>query len=219
LILGAIVLSMLAGCTAPPEPPSPSISTTDDLLAALRDAGPEVEETALLASMGELGAGRVYFMDGARLEVFEYDTVAARESAASRWLLQEPDFATASGVVVWGHGQLIVAYRGSEGGVIALLSGLLGDPLTLPNDVVDEPYPPAVVAAIAFLAEDLDEDPGSIVVVGFEATEWPDACLGLAGPDEACAQGLTPGWRVELRADGTSHVVRTDQVGATIRGE
>jgi hypothetical protein len=219
LILGAVVLAMLAGCSTPPEPPSPSIVTTEDLLAALSDAGQEVEETALLASLGELGAGRVYFMDGARLEVFEYETAAARESAASRWLRQDADAGAASEVVVWAHGQLIVAYRGSEGGVIALLGGLLGDPLTLPSDAVVEPYPPAVVAAIAFLAEDLGVDPGSIVVVGFEATEWPDACLGLAGPDEVCAQVLTPGWRIELRADGMGYVVRTDQIGATIRGE
>ena len=86
LILSAVVISTLAGCSTPPEPPSPSIVTTDDLLAALRDSGLEVEETAMLALLGELAGGRVYFMDGARLEVFEYDSIAAREEASASWV-------------------------------------------------------------------------------------------------------------------------------------
>ena len=28
--------------------------------------------------------------------------------------------------------------------------------------------------------------------------DWPDACLGLARPDEFCAQIITPGWDVSI---------------------
>ena len=31
-----------------------------------------------------------------------------------------------------------------------------------------------------------------------EAADWPDACLGMAGPDEFCAQVITPGWAVTV---------------------
>lgn len=33
-------------------------------------------------------------------------------------------------------------------------------------------------------------------LMAVEAVEWPDACLGFARPDEACAQVITPGYRV-----------------------
>lgn len=38
-------------------------------------------------------------------------------------------------------------------------------------------------------------------IVKVQEADWPDACLGLAGPDEFCAQVITPGWAVEL-SDG-----------------
>lgn len=40
------------------------------------------------------------------------------------------------------------------------------------------------------------------VVVRVEEVDWPDACLGAARPDEACAQVLTPGYRVVVEAGG-----------------
>ena len=58
-----------------------------------------------------------------------------------------------------------------------------------------------------------------IEVISAEEEEWPDACLGLAGEDEVCAQVITPGWRVTLTADGEEYVVRTDQNGSAVRVE
>jgi len=31
-----------------------------------------------------------------------------------------------------------------------------------------------------------------------EEADWPDACLGLAKPDEMCAQMITPGWAITV---------------------
>ena len=43
--------------------------------------------------------------------------------------------------------------------------------------------------------------------------------LGLAAPDEICAQVITPGWRVVLMVEGRQYVYRTDASGEVIRQE
>lgn len=40
--------------------------------------------------------------------------------------------------------------------------------------------------------------------------DWPDACLGLAGPDEFCAQMIVPGWAVSVSDGTTTWQYRTD---------
>ena len=217
---GALILAALAGCSGSSAPTGPVIDTTDQLIAALQQAGRQIEETAMLAVLGELVGGQVFFLDGSRLDVFEYESAEARQAAAES-LTNGGAAAAASDepFVAWGRGRIIVVYRGSEGGAIALLSGLLGDPLTLPHDAVDEPYPPAVSAAIAFLAQSLGDDPGRIVVVKYEAAEWPDACLGLGRPSEACAEVVMAGWRIVLRLDQTTYTLRSDSYGELVRRE
>lgn len=77
--------------------------------------------------------------------------------------------------------------------------------------------PPAVVAARQALAERLDIELEAVDVLSFEAREWPDACLGLAAADEMCAQVITPGYLVTLRAEGEIHEARTNQDGSAVR--
>jgi hypothetical protein len=43
--------------------------------------------------------------------------------------------------------------------------------------------------------------------------------LGLAAPDEICAQAITPGWRVVLVVEGQQYVYRTDASGEVVRQE
>jgi hypothetical protein len=50
-----------------------------------------------------------------------------------------------------------------------------------------------------------------------EATEWSDSCLGLARPDEMCAEVITPGWISILEADGKIYEFHTDSSGVNIR--
>jgi hypothetical protein len=50
-----------------------------------------------------------------------------------------------------------------------------------------------------------------IDVIAVKPMEWPDSCLGLAGPDEFCAQVITPGYEVTLTVDGQEYVFRTDE--------
>jgi hypothetical protein len=222
VIAGLVVLSLmtLAGCAVPPEPEGPQIATPDDLQAALQDAGAQVEITDTPAALGTLGGGREMSVDGSRILLFSFESEEARLAATSSWLEDEaPGLASAEALTIWARGEILVAYRGSEGGVVALLSGLLGDPLTLPRDAVEEPYPPGVAAVIGWLAEEIGADPSRIVVVEYDPAEWPNSCLGLGQPNESCAQVVTPGWRIVLRFGEAAYVVRSDEFGHLVRRE
>jgi hypothetical protein len=79
------------------------------------------------------------------------------------------------------------------------------------------PYPPAVTAAIEWLAETQQVPPQSIEVIAFEQRQWPDSCLGLPSGSERCRQVEIPGWSVELKLEGTRFRVRTDELGQVLR--
>ena len=99
----------------------------------------------------------------------------------------------------------------AEQGTVEPLEGQPIDP--------DAPYPPAIVAAIERLAEELGAEPQAIEVVSYEEVEWPDGCLGLPRLYEACTRAVTPGWRVILSLAGELHTFRADVVGAELREE
>jgi hypothetical protein len=58
-----------------------------------------------------------------------------------------------------------------------------------------------------------------IEVVAVQEQEWPDACLGLAEEGEVCAQVITPGWKIKLRAEGETYTLHTDEEANAIRME
>jgi hypothetical protein len=62
--------------------------------------------------------------------------------------------------------------------------------------------PSAVDSAIQALAQQLAIDPALITLAGYEAVDWPDSCLGVTAPDVMCAQVITPGYRIQLIAQG-----------------
>jgi hypothetical protein len=212
----ALFLALTSACVAAPEPPGPRIETVDDLLTALGDAGVEVAETALMASMPDLPRGRVVALGEQRVEMYETDSPDDRRLAVEQLLRRLPADSPPN---VWASGRAIVVYDGRDGPTIALLSGLMGDDLSLPAPGPDEPFPPAVVSAIGWLADQTGVDPGLVVVEAFEAAEWPDACLGLPAEGEACAGVITPGWRVTLRLGDHAVTLRTDDLGTRIRQE
>ncbi len=120
---------------------------------------------------------------------------------------------------IWAKGQLVVVYPGVDGGTVLLLSGLLGDPLTLEAPPVDEPYPPAVLAAIGAASAASGLSPEAVQVIDYEQVDWPDGCLGLPVPDEMCTEAIVPGWVVRLNAGGEQFVFRTDEAGVQLRQE
>jgi hypothetical protein len=212
----ALTVVLASGCAPRPEPEGPHIETAEDLLAALRDAGAEVSGTERQAWMPELPPGRAVIIGAERVDIYEQGSETAQRTAVQRLLERASGEATPN---LWGHGRVIVIYDGVHGPTIALLSGLLGDPVGLIAPSADEPYPPAVASAIGWLADAAGADPGEVVVESFQAADWPDACLGLAEADEACAGVITPGWRVELRIGTERTTVRSNDLGTATRRE
>jgi hypothetical protein len=56
--------------------------------------------------------------------------------------------------------------------------------------------PAAVAAAIDDVAKQMGIPPDQLVLVSYEAVNWPDACLGVPKPGVMCAQIVTPGYRI-----------------------
>jgi hypothetical protein len=92
-----------------------------------------------------------------------------------------------------------------------------GDPGTPadspPIDACTTEYPnecTATAAAKADLAGRLGVAEDEINVKGIEFVEWPNACLGVSQPDVACAEVITPGYRITLEARGQTYEYHTD---------
>lgn len=85
--------------------------------------------------------------------------------------------------------------------------------------VLEDVIPPDVAVNIRNqVSETLGVPVESIQLESIEPMEWPDSCLGLGGPDESCAQAVTPGWLLVFTADGQEYRFRADQTG-TVRQE
>lgn len=71
------------------------------------------------------------------------------------------------------------------------------------------PAPGVAMAVVADLARRLSVVPGAVSVVSIEARTWPNSCLGLNAPGQACAANLVPGWLAVLRGpDGREYRYR-----------
>jgi hypothetical protein len=92
-----------------------------------------------------------------------------------------------------------------------------------PSDVEQQPthinvdLTPAQRLAISKLAENLDLTPDKIKLISTEAVDWPNACLGIETEGVACAEVITPGFRILLEANGKQVEYRTNQDGTVIR--
>lgn len=75
----------------------------------------------------------------------------------------------------------------------------------------------AIPNSRADLESRLGPDAGEIVFEDIEYQEWPDACLGLAGPGDICAQVITFGWVIVFQVDGQSYEYHTDLTGNNVR--
>jgi hypothetical protein len=104
-------------------------------------------------------------------------------------------------------------------GLLAACGGSIVDPPT-PTPEVFNPLPPeqrAFEASREALAHRLGLDPLTIRLVETVAVDWPDACLGLPGTGESCAQVVTPGFRVIVETGGESYEFRTNRDGSLVR--
>ncbi len=75
---------------------------------------------------------------------------------------------------------------------------------------------PAVKAALEALAASLNIAVDQIKLISAEAVEWPDGCLGVHRPEVMCAQGIVPGFRIVLSANGAEYVYHTNADGSAL---
>ncbi len=75
---------------------------------------------------------------------------------------------------------------------------------------------PMANKVVDFAAKELKVGPKEITIIEIKEAEWPDACLGLVKAGEFCAQVITPGYSVLLRARSIEYRYRTDKEGIVI---
>jgi len=86
--------------------------------------------------------------------------------------------------------------------------------------VIDPAVQKKIVGAVeSLLAKKLKVKPGQITLVSIEPASWGDACLGLPGPGEMCAEVIIDGFKVVLAVNGQNYIMRTDQAGRNVRLE
>ncbi|MFQ5942528.1 MAG: hypothetical protein ACE5JF_03135 [Anaerolineales bacterium] len=215
---------LLVACVSQAQPEGPTIETLADLETALAEAG-VVITSAPNPSAPVLDADAQGLLVGsAPVQVYEYGSVVERRLVsdtirAGGYMVGGEPVDWPARPNIWATGQLIVVYAGVDGGIVLLLSGLLGDPLTVEVPALDEPYPPAVLAAIGAAADATGALPQDVEVIEYDFREWPNSCLALPGPNEMCAEAVVPGWLVRLNAGGDLVIFRTDEVGAELRQE
>jgi hypothetical protein len=232
LALSGALLLVLAACGPTPAaqdtpvpqdtPPSPGeIDGYPDLVDALRAAGATVQPKDQTEQPFFPVMGQMIEVNGWDVQVFEFASITEREQIAATisetgdtigpsipsWV-DQPHF--------WAQGRLIVLFVGRDPETIDLLTDVLGEPIAQPEPSAELP-PEAVLRGRERMAEALDVVPEQIEILEVEQVDWPDACLGLAEPGEACAEVITPGWRAAVGLNGGIHELRTDETGDVAR--
>jgi hypothetical protein len=72
----------------------------------------------------------------------------------------------------------------------------------------------AAQKAAEALAAQLKVDPSGVVVNSVEAVQWPDGCLGIHLPGQACAMHVVDGYKISLETRGHSYEFRTNADGS-----
>ncbi|MGB2897350.1 MAG: hypothetical protein WBB65_14450 [Anaerolineales bacterium] len=220
-VLTLLIALLICTCGRTEIPTTQPYESIDDLLNALEGAGAEIVAAGMDAPLFDV-ASRAIILNGEKSEIYEFEQVEARERGTIHLqALIEGAGTNTTGELqsakIWSNNRLIVVYFGRDGGTILLLSGLLGDPLQKPGLAEDEPYPPAVPAAIRALAEANGEDPSLVEVLSYSFVEWSDGCLEYPQADEDCTQALTPGWRILVHLEGQEFDIHSDEMGGEIR--
>ena len=123
--------------TEPPATVSPAaeIGEQAELITNLEAAGAQVEIGETLQESILSVAPQIIIVNGADVQVFEFEDEASREAASA--LISENGSEIGTSMVTWidqpnfwAKGRLIVLYVGKEASMIDLLTRILGDPIT-----------------------------------------------------------------------------------------
>lgn len=217
-----VLLMALTGCRAKPLPTAPiPMASPTELINTLADFEPALARAAASFEVQEVvepspaWQGAHFLVNGEPLTALQAQPDLTQEQvtqafAAYAAALNPP-------IRYWRSQRLGVFYTGTDGGVVLLVSGLMGDPQKLEASGQEEPYPPAVLAAIQRVSQVAGLPPSALSVESYQAVRWPDSCLGLPEPAEECVAGPVRGWQVQLRADDQIWQVHSDDLGEQIR--
>lgn len=149
------------------------------------------------------------------LDVLANDRIG--DEASGAWTLTE--------VTLPAHGTVTISEDG-RGLLYTPAPGFLGDDsfvytITGPDGSIDEARVTVYVnawadqermtkLALEDLAQRLSVPVEEISVRYAEAVDWPDSCLGVAVPGQACLDVITPGFRISLWHGWTNYVYHTD---------
>jgi hypothetical protein len=216
---------LIATACAPASPaPAPvdGIEGLGEFLDALRAAGATVETATKIEQPFFPVAGQIVRVNGAEVQAFEFANEADRREVSDT--ISETGDQIGTSIVdwidqpnLWATGRLIVIYIGRDQAIINLITGVLGDPITTPAAGERGLQADAVLEAQQWLAQRLNVPVAQVTLVQSEQVEWPDSCLGLAQPDEACLQVITPGWRVVVEVNGQTYEIHTNDTGTAVR--
>lgn len=219
LLIAAIIL---VACGTQAQPTPAPVESTEDLIEALQTAGAEIRTEE---ERGEVLDGVLPTSLSVRARpfwIYEFPDSETSHRVADALKGGGAGFgrlgsAAAESPQFWSHGKLLVIYEGTDGGTILLISGLIGDAFTRPAVSIDEPYPPSIPAAIRFLSGQVGVDPALVEVLSYSEDTFPDTCLGIPRPGEACPETDTPGWIIKFIVEGEEYEVHTDMLGTDVR--
>lgn len=111
-------------------------------------------------------------------------------------------------VLLEARGEMIEARTNADGSVVfSTLDTLIDEPGM--TDAPAEAARQSLAAALGLAVEQVE-------IVSSEANDWPNSCLGVTHPGFMCAEVITPGYFVILRADSRQYEYRTNADGSLV---
>lgn len=77
----------------------------------------------------------------------------------------------------------------------------------------------AVAAVRSVVAERFKINKDDVFIVSAYKKDWPNSCLGLSPTDFGCAEVITPGYEVTVRALDRQFVYRTNADGSVVKAK
>jgi hypothetical protein len=218
--MALICLCLLSACSALQRRP-PLIDSPEALAEALRAAGLDLQQTAVLGTHFDV-PNEILQVDSALVYIYEF---AQRDQLATSWAellarrgpLDDPPTSGHEMILAWSVQDLIVLSQSPPDHLARALETILGDPILTQAPLRDEPFPPAISTAIGYVAREFEIDPAEIIVIDYASTTWSDACLGYPLPGEICDPGPVLGWQIGLRWDDRQIEAHSDLLGDQVR--
>ncbi len=220
-VFGALLVASVALGQPQPALAAGQIGGYADLLAALQATGATVAPGGDVDQPSIPVKGHLITVNGADVQVFEFQDDVTRQQVSDTIAQTQDSIATSVPSHItwpnfWAKGRLIVLYIGEDRPTIGLLTGILGNTIAQAPAAAAAPAQ-VTQAAQSRLAAALGVSAAQVQLVSADETQWPNACLGLTSPGQACADEVTPGWRLVFNVNGQQYEVRTNDTASVVR--